>query len=412
MLRNINPFGAESNVPNDIRNITDVQIGIEALRCFNMKNFEYIMQNAKTRNKNVLFGYMSIEPKDYSAPIINSLLLQNELGNKEGNNYLSELVTDIKFAIKLYMLHLVSDYYTITTELVMNPNQIQTYEKLYYSPLYWIKLITKREVHAKVFGILPKLSSIFEMCKLGIIEDYDSNNYLKYGYQFSGLENEFDIQKLLIIVSKRSITANDVEFVRITQLSNMLLCSELMIHYEDKLLLIPNCYNMLYLGSDLTCAHNESLKKWLSLPYLDCVEKRLDIKKRFESVGINTENRNTCLCYLEIQDQELFEYSIVQSQLTTSESQISQENILYLFIVGNRISITMFDNNTIVNYAKCSVVVDDRLSRLLHLWKPIIRNNPIITDESISRLESIMKVGTKVTIPDYQKRSVTSIPNP
>jgi hypothetical protein len=75
-------------------------------------------------------------------------------------------------------------------------------------------------------------------------------------------------------------------------------------------------------------------------------------------------------------------------------------------------SITMFDSNTIVNYAKCSVIVDERLCRLLQLWKLIMKSNTIITTETISRLESISKVGTKVTVPEYQKRSVTSMPNP
>jgi hypothetical protein len=405
MLSNLNPYE-----DNNTYQTSELSIAHNVLRCFNKDKFLFIFNKIRCKNKSDLFDYMIITPKDYSSPIINSLLLQNELGCKDGNTYLSDLVTDLDFAIKLYTLHIVSDYYGIVRELVMNYDMIQIYEEVDFNPLFWIKFITKRSVDACVFGPLPEVHSIMHMCKLNIINEYDRENYIRFGFDKDNLEHLYDVQKLVIILDKKKISSNDVTFVSIPLIANMLLCSEVMVRYNDRLLLIPNTYSNLHLGKHITCAHNEILKKCLGLPFLETTEKMIDYKSRFRFIDSST---NMSIYYLEIADQEYLQYSLIQSELTTSESLLNQEIVLYLYIIGNRITVTMFDNITVVNYAKISVVVDDRLYRVLVLWKYIMEvNKTIVSDESMERLKSITRVGTRVSIDDYLKRSATSIPKP
>lgn len=397
MLRNLNPYET-----NPTYQISERTIAEDALKCFNRDKFTFIFSKIKSKNKSDLFGYMTITPKDYSSIIINSLLLQNEMGCRDGIEYLRELVIDdLDFVLELYTLHIMADYYAITRQLVMNVDMIKIYEEVNYNPLFWIKFITKRSVDACVFGPLPEVTSIMHMCRLNIINEYDREMYIRYGFHQDQLEDLYDVQKLVIVLAKKNIHSDDVKYVRIPLIANMLLCSEVMVRHNNKLLLMPNVYSNLYLGQDITCAHNENLKRCLGLPYLETIEKMINYKP------------GKPIYYLEIADQDFLQYTIVQSELTQSESLLSQEILMYLYIIGNRMTVTMLDNSTLVDYNKVSLVVDERLCRVLGLWKYIMKaNDTVVSNDAIERLESVTKVGTRVTVDDYLKRSVTSMPRP
>lgn len=402
ILLNHNPFDENLSLV-----INDLPVNT-ILKCFNKTRFTTMFPKFKSKNKRDLFGHMSITPKDFSSSVINSLLFNYELGRKDVNTYLRDLVHDVDFTIKLYNFHLRNQFYKIIKELLMTSTEIITYETLYYNPLYWIKFITKREVNACKFGpieITSDYETVYGLSKRGIIEESDAKQILKYCHSWDQIEDRFDIQKLMIIMKKLHISFDDYRLIMCRELTDMMMCSPVMALYKDEFTMIPNTLSYLVM-SDVTYVYNERLKKEFRFPYLDASEGLID-----------------GLTFVRVKDKPY------QLSIDIDDTMLREELILFSHIFNPYTSVTMLDSMTFVNLAKLSITINERIMRVLNSWKYIVivshAENPVIAEAAtlISRIDSLMVLDKKVTIyettPEIEARkllhlnfSKTSIPKP